>query len=89
MNVFAFDIKYVRHAETGLIVAYSPDHKGIMVHGRTLDEVKERIPAAARAIFEAEGNEVISVHQISEDEIAESGFIPSTARFNASLVNAT
>lgn len=88
MNVVHFEIKFVRHTQTGLIVAYSPDHAGVMIHGRTFGEVKQRIPEAVRAIFEAEGKEIISIEEDADGETAGSGFMPSSARFHASLSHA-
>lgn len=78
------------HAKTGLLVATSTELKGLIVHGRTLEEVRERIPDAIRALFEAEGKIVVSVKPIGDDDdiVRKAGFTPAPARFHAELCEA-
>lgn len=82
------NVRFVTHRDTGLIVAVSDDHRGLYVHGRTMKDVWERVPVALRALLEAEGKEVIAIHEVSEDGLRASGFVPSSARFNAELCEA-
>ena len=41
----------------GLIVAYSDDLKGLLVHGRSVDEIKAKLPGAIKEILDAQGVE--------------------------------
>lgn len=66
-----FRVEIVLHQGTGLLVAVSDDLPGLYVHGRSTDELSDRIPLAIKAILEADGSPV--------SEIREVGGRPSTA----------
>lgn len=42
--------------DSGLLVATSPDLHGLIVHGRTLTELGEKMPQAIEALRNAEAN---------------------------------
>lgn len=54
-------IEIVKHRDSDLLVAFSDDLKGLMVTGRTQQEVESRLPGSIREILEAEGYQVINV----------------------------
>lgn len=68
MEVKSFRIQVLEHRETELLLAISPDHKGLYVHARDLDELEERIPVALQELLEAEGIAVLSVKAVPESE---------------------
>ena len=74
-------IEIIRHAKTGLYIAYSDDMKGLFVHGRTTAELNDRIPIAIKDILEASGQKVASVTPVDEDGIEALGFEPTHRRF--------
>lgn len=49
------------HTTTGLMVGISPDHPGLNVFGRSEDEIGRLLPAALRALLEAEGVQVMEI----------------------------
>jgi hypothetical protein len=77
-------IEVVEHRRTGLMVAMSKDLRGLMVHGRTGDELDERIPEAIRSLMEAEGHRVESVVKVDDDHQS-SAFRPATSHYEAAL----
>lgn len=77
--------EFVIHKSTGLLAAFSRDLEGLLVHGRTEDEIRERTPAAIRSILEAQGNEVISINEVDEDDLPESFKPLNVSRYNAHL----
>lgn len=74
-------VDVLQHEATGLMVALSPEMKGLIVHGRSDSELMERIPIAIRDLMEAEGCKVESVVPVNED--VPPGFTPSHRRFQA------
>lgn len=50
----SIDVVVYRHAETGMMVAVSPDMPGMYVHGDTDEEINQRVPQAIRALVEAD-----------------------------------
>jgi hypothetical protein len=54
-------IRVVQHRTSDLLVALSDDLKGLMVPGRSDEELERKIPMAVREILEAQGFRVISV----------------------------
>jgi len=60
---FVRDIRVyiVGNRQTGLLVALSDDMKGLMVAGRTEEQIELELPDAIREILEAEGHRVTSV----------------------------
>lgn len=89
MSSTVLRVEFKKHDVTGLIVAYSPDHKGFMVHGRTLEEVESRIPGALRALLAAEGKKVLEVRKLNNSPKPPSTFFPPDGvRFEAELTAA-
>lgn len=86
MNTMEIHVSIISHAKTGLLLATSEDHKGLMVHGRSLEEIEARLPVAIRALLEAEGKTVASITPIDlGHDVKKAGFSPSTATFEAEL----
>lgn len=54
-------ISTVQYRGSDLLMAFSDDLPGLLVPGRTQDELKRKLPDAIREIFEAQGCQVISV----------------------------
>lgn len=84
MKVMEIAITFLHHQKTDLIIATSPSHKGLMVHGRTVQEVEARIPEAIRALLEAEGKTVMSIGRTAPESQV-SSFEPLNATFAAEL----
>jgi hypothetical protein len=78
-----FRINVHRHKTTDLLMAVSPDHKGLNVCGRSYDEIDRLIPQAIRALLEAEGIHVVAVGAAKEQEF--SGFDSPTLIASAQL----
>lgn len=86
------DIKHIRinvlmHEKTGLMLATSPDHKGLYVHGRTPQELEERIPLAIKALLEAEGKQVLDIIK-TDERVSAGGFGRIDADFEATVLEA-
>jgi predicted RNase H-like HicB family nuclease len=77
-------IQVITHRETGLLVAFSPEMDGLYVHGRTEQELRERVPVAIRALLEASGERVIDVSEMNDDSVPVS-FQPISRTFGAKL----
>lgn len=54
-------VHLVRNRKSGLIVALSDDLNGLMVAGRTEEQVESEVPGAIRELLEAAGHRVLSV----------------------------
>lgn len=68
-------VKVRKHKDTDLRVAYSDDLKGLLVPGRSVEELEEKLPAAITEILEAHGHTVLSVDLDDSDELPEA-FVP-------------
>ncbi len=73
-------LELMTHETTGLMVAVSPEMKGLYVHARTEKELLERIPVAIRAILEADGFEVLSILEVAGKPADKPSFRPSGER---------
>ena len=49
------------HAKTRLLLATSEDLRGLMVAGRSEEQIIRELPEAIREVLEAEGKHVVSV----------------------------
>jgi hypothetical protein len=78
-------ITTVVHKTTGLLVAYSDDLKGLYVHARDDDELRERLPVAIRAVLEASGHQVLDLEEIAPSSASDAGFIVMHRTFGAHL----
>jgi hypothetical protein len=76
-------INVITHRKTGLLVARSDDLPGLMVHGRSDEELDERIPDAIRALMEAQGERVADVIKVGDEP--ETAFRPASAEYAAEL----
>lgn len=81
-----FRIRLLKHKTTDLMLAVSDDLTGLMVPGRSEEEVVERLPRAIRELLEADGKEVASI-ELEEDSPTD--FIPPAYIANARLVGPT
>jgi hypothetical protein len=49
-------ISVIKHAKADLLMAVSPeDMRGLVLHGRSLDEIEHRLPGTIRDLLEADG----------------------------------
>ncbi|MBB6306259.1 DUF1902 domain-containing protein [Xanthobacter tagetidis] len=80
------NVEVASHKETGLLLATSSDLPGLMVHGRSLAEIEERLPIAARDILEHQGHRVMAV--TVEKSRLSGNFWPAHVTVNASMANA-
>ncbi len=69
-------ITVLEHRNTDLLMAISYDLPGLMVPGRSEEELAEKIPAAIQEILEAEGNKVLSVELMEPRADLPEDFIP-------------
>lgn len=56
------EIKSSINARTGLMAAFSDDLPGLLVVGKTIQELEDKLPGAMREILEAQGNTVTRGH---------------------------
>lgn len=49
----------IEEGREGLFYATSPDLRGLLVAGKTLDELNDRVPEAISMLFEAQGYKVV------------------------------
>lgn len=72
-----------QHGQSGLLIATSPELSGLYVHGRSDDELAQRIPYAIKALLEALGAHDIVVEPV--EAAFDEGFRPlhTTKRFKA------
>jgi hypothetical protein len=77
-------INVLYHPPTKMLVATSPELKGLIVHARSEEEINERVPLAIRLIMEADGYIVESVTPVDGDESpAPAGFVATPRKFQA------
>ncbi len=50
-------IRILRHENTGLLMAISPDDRGFIVHAHSIEEMEEKLVSAYEAYLEATGHE--------------------------------
>src|SRR5437667_9384574 len=66
-----FRIYLFEHKVTGLQAAFSDDLHGLVVHGRSEDEIREKLPGAIRDLVDAHGMEVVSLTVDRDDRLAD------------------
>ena len=59
-------ITTLTHQETNLMMAFSDDLPGLLVSGRSHEEIRQRIPGAITEMLEAQGEDVLSVEAAAE-----------------------
>jgi Domain of unknown function (DUF1902) len=67
-------VQVLQHEKTGLLAAISPDLHGLVVHGHSHDELRERLPGAIRDMIEAEGDSVVDLVMRVDDRLSRAGF---------------
>lgn len=75
-------VDILRHKGSDLHMGISEDMKGLYVHGRSIEEVESRVPAAIKEILEAEGKTGVQVLPVEDlrRETVPAAFIASTVR---------
>ena len=73
------------NAKNGLIAAFSDDLQGLLVVGKTTQEVERKLPGAVREILEAMGNDVGELELIPTDEKPSGWSATPTFRAEANL----
>jgi hypothetical protein len=72
----AVRVYVLQHKRSDLMAAISPDLEGLVVHGRSEDEIERKLLGRVRDLLQAEGHQVISLKLKKDERIAEAGFIP-------------
>jgi hypothetical protein len=86
MEERAIRITLRKHETTPLLAATSDDLDGLVVFGRTWQEIGEKLPVAIRELYEAMGYKVLSVTAVADERVSRAGFGPPAFIANASLV---
>ena len=66
----------LQHRTTDLLMAVSCDLPGLMVPGRSAEELNAKLPAAIQELLEAEGHRVVSVEIAERDWNLPADFLP-------------
>lgn len=83
-----FRINVVQHKSSDLLVALSPDLPGLMVPGRSVNEIEERLPAAMQELLEARGFKVVRIETTPENDHLPEAFAKPGFKANAQLMAA-
>lgn len=67
-------IHILEHRTTDLLVAVSDDLYGLVVHGRSEEEIRDRLPGVIRELIEAQGHQLLSLDVKQDDRLARAGF---------------
>ena len=73
------------HRKTGLLMATSSDMPGLVVHGRSEDDLKQKLPGAVQDLLEAAGHEVTYVSVVVDEDRTIPEFGPAAFIASASL----
>lgn len=68
MHVLDVTVSFSHHGKTGLWKAESKELPGLMVFDKDREKLSSEIPDLIKGLIEAEGNRVISVESIDQDE---------------------
>lgn len=63
------DVQIVKRRDSDLLIAISGDLPGLMVPGRSDQEVVSKLPDAIREILEAQGNKAIGRDVVRIDDV--------------------
>ena len=87
MSARIIRIYTAEHRDTGLLMAVSRELPGLLVHGRSEEELEQKLPHAIQEILEAQGNTVVSISVAEEEQpsIPESFKIPPAFIASANL----
>jgi len=66
-QVLEIRVVTAQHKSTDLLMAYSDDLPGLLVPGRSHEEIREKLPEAIKEILEANGNRVARVEANDEN----------------------
>lgn len=80
-----YRIQVIRHRHSDLLMAISPDHKGINVAARSEAELKNELAAVLQAMLEAQGNHVVRVEVIEVEDAPVDEFEVNNLIANAQL----
>ena len=81
-------IQILQHKKTDLLMAISHDLPGLLVPGRSEEEIAERLPAAVQEILEAQGKTVVGVPRVRPDPGFPTDFMPPAYITDAVLSSA-
>lgn len=81
------ETQIITHQTTGMFVAVSNDMTSLLVHARTINELRDNVKAAIRDLLEYEGHLVTGVEFVEDNGVLSTGFSPSFFRFNATVAN--
>lgn len=59
-------VEITRVSRTGMMLGYSPALRGLYVHGRSVEEMEERIPLAIRDILEGQGRRGVEIRKLAD-----------------------
>jgi hypothetical protein len=79
-------IHLIRHQKTGLLAAVSDDLHGLVVHGKSPDDIFKRLSAAVSDLIEAEGMKVLSVSVERDERLTLAGYGPPAFLASAAIV---
>ena len=83
----SYNIKIVKHRNTGLLVATSEDLPGLMVASRSHEELEREVPIAIREMLEARGEKAPHVEVVDGDRLS-SDFLSYSMVAKATLEHA-
>lgn len=78
-------VSVLKHDRSDLWMAVSEDMAGLVVHGRSAEEVAERVPGVLQDLLEADGHRVMNVELVEDKERTIPEFGPPAFVANASL----
>ena len=78
-------IRLLKHKDTDLLMAVSDELRGLVLHGRSVDEIERRLPAAIGDLLRAEGFDVVSMSLMVDKAFEVPDFGPPAFIANASL----
>ncbi len=87
-EIKSIKVETVRHKGTDLLIAFSHDLPGLLVPGRTHEELRSKLPAAITEVLEASGIKVSNVQAEDDDSASPGDFLPPGFMARAELVSA-
>lgn len=64
------NVRIIKHRDTDLLLGISDEMRGLYVHGRSVEELENRIAAAIRELLEAEGKVGVQVLPVQDSDSA-------------------
>lgn len=84
MHKNRFKITLLEHKETGLLMATSDDLPGLVVHGKSAEEIEGKLPGIVSDLLKASGEQVGEV-RLERTRIDGIGFGPPSFIANACI----